>query len=113
MKMVGNLTLNNSLEDFDAKDMYLHLKNRSVLLQKHWEIFCFHHFRAFTRYHFQNVPVRVPFPKYTVFKSAGKNVPFSCEQEAYPSHISPFSNVLASCERSLDLSQDYGKIVFG
>ena len=24
-------------------------------------------------------------------KSAGKNVPFSCEREAYPSHFSPFS----------------------
>ena len=43
---------------------------------------------------FQNVPVRVPFSKSTVFKicgfqnqpfskSAGQNVPFSCERKAY------------------------------
>ena len=32
--------------------------------------------------HFQNLPFS---------KSAGKNVPFSCEREAYPSHFSPFS----------------------
>ena len=30
--------------------------------------------------------VRVPFSK-----SSGKNVPFSCEREAYPSNFSPFS----------------------
>ena len=31
-----------------------------------------------------------------------KNVPFSCEREAYPSHYFPFSNVPASCECSLN-----------
>ena len=33
-------------------------------------------------FRFQNLPFS---------KSAGKNVPFSCEREAYPSHFSPFS----------------------
>ena len=35
-------------------------------------------------------------------KCAGKNVPFSCEREAYPSNFSPFQNVPASRERSLN-----------
>ena len=43
---------------------------------------------------FQNLPFS---------KCAGKNVPFSCEREAYPSHFSPFSNVPAPCERGLNL----------
>ena len=34
------------------------------------------------RFRFQNLPFS---------KSAGKNVPFSCEREAYPSNFSPFS----------------------
>ena len=42
---------------------------------------------AFDR--FQNVPVCVPFSKSTVTfsTSVGKNVPFSCEREVYPSHF--------------------------
>ena len=35
LKTVGNLTVKNSLQDFDAKEMYLHSKNRSVSFQKH------------------------------------------------------------------------------
>ena len=34
LKTVGNLTVRNPLEDFDAKEMYLHPKNRSILFQK-------------------------------------------------------------------------------
>ena len=34
-KMVGNLTVKNSLQDFDAKEMYLHSKNRSVSFPRH------------------------------------------------------------------------------
>ena len=106
----------NSLQDFDAKEMYLHPKNRSVSFQKCPKMFCFHHIQVFTRCCFQNVSVRVPFSKSTVFKLCrqkmchfrvngrpirhifhrfqtlpAKNVPFSCEREAYPSHFSPFS----------------------
>ena len=32
---------------------------------------------------------------------SAKNVLFSCEREAYPSHFSPFSNLPALCERRL------------
>ena len=48
---------------------------------------------VFKIYRFQNLPA--------------KNVPFSCEQEAYPSNFSPFSKCAASCERSLSLSKNY------
>ena len=59
--------------------------------KKPCRMFCFHRFRVFTRCRFQNVSVRVFFSKSTVLKSAGKNVPFSCEWVAYPLHFSPFS----------------------
>ena len=35
LKVIGNLTVKNSLQDFDAKAMYLHSKDRSVAFQKH------------------------------------------------------------------------------
>ena len=38
--------------------------------------------RCWLEFRFQNLPFS---------KFAGKNVPFSCEREAYPSHFSPFS----------------------
>ena len=34
LKTVGNLKLKDSLQDFDAKEMYLHLENRLVSIQK-------------------------------------------------------------------------------
>ena len=86
-----NLDSEISLQHFDAKDAYLHPKGRSVSFQKCLKMFCFHHFQVFTRYRFQNVSVRVPFSKSTVFKSAGKKKLFSCEREAYPSNFSPSS----------------------
>ena len=46
---------------------------------------------------------RVVFSKPIVFKSSGKNVPFSCEREVYPLHFSPFQHVPVSCERSLSI----------
>ena len=64
----GNLTVRNSLQDFDAKKMYLHPKNQSVSCHKCRKIFCFHHFQVFTECCFQNVPVRAPFSKSTVFE---------------------------------------------
>ena len=45
-------------------------------------------------FHFQNLPFS---------KSASKNVPFSCEREAYPSHFDRLKNFPASCESSLNL----------
>ena len=35
LKTVGNLMVKNSLLDFDAKEMYLQSKNRSVSFQMH------------------------------------------------------------------------------
>ena len=35
LKTVGNLTVTTSLQDFDAKEAYLHSKNRSGSFQKH------------------------------------------------------------------------------
>ena len=91
LKMIRNLTVKNSLQDFGAKEMYLHSKHRSVAFKiielcSFFIIFeCSHN--AFSKmyrllFRFQNLPFS---------KSAGKNVPFSCEQEAYPSHFLPFS----------------------
>ena len=53
---------------FDAKEMCLHSENRSVAFQKHRKMFCFDHFRMFTRCCFQSVLVIVPLSKSTVFK---------------------------------------------
>ena len=44
MKTVGNLTVKHSLQDFDAKEMYLHSKNQSVSFQKALKNFLFDHF---------------------------------------------------------------------
>ena len=45
-------------------------------------------------FNFQNLPFS---------KCASKNVPFTCEWEAYPSHFSPFSKCAGIvCERSLN-----------
>ena len=93
MKTVGNLTVKNSLQDLDAKEMYIHPKNQSVSFKKRRQMFssifivfrCLHD--AFSKlcrleFRFQNIPFS---------KSACKNVPLSCEREAYPSSFSPFS----------------------
>ena len=92
LKTPGSVAVKSSLQDFDAKYVYLHPKNRSVSFQKtsrnvlFFIIFeCSHDFvskMCRLEFHFQNLP----FPKVR-----GKNVPFSCEREANPSHFSPFS----------------------
>ena len=56
----------------------------------------------FTRCRFQNVPVRAPISKSTVFEICRKNVPFSCERKAYLSHFLPFSKCA-----SIVLTQSY------
>ena len=92
LKTVRDLTVRNSLQDFDAIERHLHPKCQSVLFQKRRKMFYFHHFQVFTRCRFQNVPVRVQFFKIYRFQNVpAKNVPFSCERKAYPSHFSPFS----------------------
>ena len=81
----------NSLQDFDAKEVYLHPNNRSVSFQKRLKMLflsflsvyampfpkCAGQSSVFKIYRFQNLPA--------------KNVPFSCEREACPSNFSPFS----------------------
>ena len=92
-----NLDGETSLQDFDAKEVYIHPKNRPVSFKDRPKMICFHHFQVFTRRRFQNVSVRVPFSKSIVFKIyrfqnlPAKNVQFSCEWEAYPLNFSPFS----------------------
>ena len=44
LKTVGNLPVKSSLQDFDAKEVYLNPKNRSVSFQKRLKMFYFHHF---------------------------------------------------------------------
>ena len=73
LKTVGNLDGKNSLQDFDAKEMYLHRKNRSVSLQKRLKMFFFHHFQMFIRWCFQNLPIEFLFQNLPFSKSAGKN----------------------------------------
>ena len=83
----------NSLQDFDAKEVYLHPNNRPVSFQKHLKMFhfsscsgvyrmsfpkCAGYSSIFKIYRFQNLPAKI--------------VPFSCERKAYPLHFSPFSN---------------------
>ena len=82
----------NSLQDFDAKEVYLYPKNRPASFQKRLKMFYFSSFSGV---------YTMPFPKYAGLSSSfkiyrfrnlpAKNVPFSCEREAYPSHFSPFS----------------------
>ena len=66
LRTVGNLTVKNSLQDFDAKEMYLHSKNRSVSFLKHWKMFyliilqCSHDAvskMCQLEFRFQNLPV--------------------------------------------------------
>ena len=87
LKTVGNLPVESSLQDFDAKEVCLRLRidqSRSKSVEK------------FSVSSFTSVR-RISFPKCSVFKIyrfqnlPAKNVPFSCEQEAYPLNFSPFS----------------------
>ena len=92
----------NSLQDFDAKEKYLHPKDRSVSFQKRLNMFYFHHFKVFTRCRFQNVPIRVPFSKSTVFKICRQKVcRFRVNRMPIRRIFHRFQNVPASCERSL------------
>ena len=97
-----DLTLKYSLQDFDAKEMYLNSKNRSVSFQKHREMFCFHHFQVFAEFRFQNVPVRVPFSKSTVLKMCRQKMcRFRVNRRPIRHIFHRFQNVPASCERCL------------
>ena len=90
LKTAGNLPVKSSLQDFDAKEVRLNQSFRLVpkapenvlfssLLSVYTMLFpkCADYSSVFKIYRFQNLPA--------------KNMPFSCEQEAYPSHFLPFS----------------------
>ena len=113
LKTVGNLPVKSSLQDFDAKEVCPNPKNRSVSFQKRLKMFYFHHFYVFTRCRFQNVPIRVPFSKSTVFKICR---PKMCRFRVNRRHIRHifcrFQKVPASCERSLRLYSEYLKGLF-
>ena len=84
--------------------MYLHPKNGPVSFQKCLEMFCFHHIHVFTRCCFQNVSVRVPFSKSTVFKICRQKMcRFRVNGRPIRRIFHRFQNVPASCERSLRL----------
>ena len=64
----------------------------------------FHHFGVFTRCRFQNVPVRAPFSKSTVFKICRQKIcRFRVNGRPIRHIFHRFQNVPASCERSLRL----------
>ena len=99
----GNLTVRNSLQDFDAKRMYLHPKNQSGSFHQLQKMFCFHHFQVFTECRLQNVPVRAPFSKSTVFEICRQKMcRFRLNGRPIRHIFHRFQNVPASCERSLN-----------
>ena len=88
------------------QDLCLHPKNRSVSFQKRLKMFCFHRFQVFTRCRFQNVSVRVPFSKCTVFKICWQKMcRFRVNGRPIRRIFHRFQNVPASCERSLSFFQ--------
>ena len=93
---------NNSLQDFDAKEKYLHPKNRPVSIHKRRKMCCLHHCRVFTRCCFKFRPVRVPFSKSTVFEICWQKMcRFRVNGRPIRHIFHRFQNVPASCERSL------------
>ena len=102
LKTFGNLPVKSSLQDFDAKEVYLNPKNRSVSFQKRLKMFHFHQFKVFTRCRFQNVHLRVPFSKSAVFKICRQKMcRFRVNRRPIRRIFHRFQNVPASCERSL------------
>ena len=99
LKTVGNLPAKTRRK---ALMPNLHPKNRSVSFQKRLKMFCFRHFQVFTRCSFQNVPVRVPFSKSTVFKICRQKMcRFRVNGRPIRRVFHRFQNVPASCERNL------------
>ena len=85
----------NSLLDFDAKEKYLHPKNRPVSIQKRRKMLCL-------RCCFKFIPVRVPFSKPTVFGICRQKIcRFRVNRRPIRHIFHRFQNVPASCERSL------------
>ena len=87
--------------------MYLHPKIQAVSFQKRRKMFCFHNFQVLTRYRFQNVPVRVPFSKSTVFINyRQKMCRFRVHGRPIRHIFYRIQNVPTSCERSLILLEN-------
>ena len=81
---------------------HLHPKNGPVSFQKCLKMFCFHYVQVFTRCCFQNMSVRVPFSKSTVFKICRQKMcHFRVNGRPIRQIFHRFQNVPASCERSL------------
>ena len=98
----------DSLQGFDAKEVCLHSKNLSVSFQEQLKMPCFRHFQAFRRCSFQNVPIRVPFSKSTVFKICRQKMcRFRVNRRSIRRIFHRFQNVPASCERSLNFLTDF------
>ena len=74
-----------------------------VLFQKRRKLFYFQNFQVFTRCRFQNVPVRVQFYKFSVFKMCRQKMcRFRVNGRPIRHIFHRFQNVPASCERSLN-----------
>ena len=74
------------------------------LLPKTSKIVLFQNFQMFTRCRFQNVPIRVPFSKSTVFKICRQKMcRFRVNRRPIRRIFHRFQNVPASCERSLSV----------
>ena len=94
-------------EDIDAKEMYLFQEPTSLVPKTKKNVMS-SSFSIARTIPFQNVPVRLPFFKLTVFKicwQKTKNAPFQYEREAYPSHFSPFSKYTGRSRREMCTGQ--------
>ena len=79
----------NSLQGFDAEETCIHPRNRSVSFQSVAIVFI-----IFERSHdavLKMCMLELRFQIYRFRNLPAKDVPFSCEREANPSHVSPFS----------------------
>ena len=104
LKTVRDLTVRNSLQYFDAKEVCVNPKNRSVSFHRRLKMFFFQNFQVFTRCRFQNVPVRVQFSKSTVFKICPQKMcRFRVNRKPTRHIFHSFQNVPASCKRILSL----------
>ena len=99
-KTVGDSTVKMSLQNLDAKKLYIQPKEWISLVPKRLQMFCFHHFPVFTRCRSKMCRLASRFQTLSFSNLPAKNMPLSFEREAYPSNFHRFQNVSASCERS-------------
>ena len=100
LKTLENLKVINLLQGFDGKEIYLHLRNRSVSFQKRQKMLRFHHFRLFSQCCYPNVPVRVPFSKSTAFKFCGQKMyRFRLNRRPIPGGCTTYIMGTGTCHR--------------